>query len=214
MSNTYAKYCPNVYSAKCTEQHEKGETITLETKYGKQHECIVFNLLFQKDGFYYYSIVRSDGFNVQEWAKRRAERLEGYAANANKKANEYSEASKEGKDFLALLEPIKVGHHSEKPHRALIDRNWNRIGKSVAFSEKAETYEQRAAYWAGKSQIINISMPESVEFYEFKVEELKKRHEGMKNGTIERSHSMSLSYAKKELNEAKNNLLTAQKLWG
>lgn len=73
--NTYAKYCPNVFVAKCTEQHEKGETITLETKYGKEHECIVFNLVFAKDGFYYYSIVRADGFNVQEWAKRKADKL-------------------------------------------------------------------------------------------------------------------------------------------
>jgi len=214
MPNTYVKYQPNVFCAQCTEKHEKGEVIEVETKYGKIHNCIVFNLVIEKNGLFYYSVIREDGFNYQEWAKRRAERLEGYAANANKKSLEYSEASKEGKDFLELLEPIKIGHHSEKRHRALIDRNWNRMGKSVEFSEKAETYESRAAYWASKAQIINISMPESVEFYEFKVEELKKRHQDMKDGKIERSHSMSLAYAKKDVNEAEKNLVLAQKLWG
>jgi hypothetical protein len=93
--NTYAKsQYPNVYLAKCSESHEKGETISVATKYGKENESIVFNLMFEKDGFYYYSIVRADGFNVQEWAKRKAEKLNGAAVNAHKKSNKYWEASK------------------------------------------------------------------------------------------------------------------------
>ena len=72
--NTYSKYVPNVFLAKCSEKHEKGEVIEVTTKYGKENECIVFNLIYERDGFYYYSIVRADGFNVQEWAKQRAER--------------------------------------------------------------------------------------------------------------------------------------------
>lgn len=40
-------------------------------------------------------------------------------------------------------------------------------------------------------------MPESIEYFEFKLEEAKMKHEGIKNGTIERSHSMSLQYANK-----------------
>ena len=80
--NTYSKFVPNVFLAKCSEQHEKGETILVSTKYGKENESIVFNLMFEKDGFYYYSIVRADGFNVQEWAKQRAERRHEWAASA------------------------------------------------------------------------------------------------------------------------------------
>ena len=81
--NTYHKFVPNVFLAKCEEKHEKGDEILVTTKYGKENECIVFNLIFERDGFYYYSIVRSDGFNVQEWARRKAERrrelcLEGH----------------------------------------------------------------------------------------------------------------------------------------
>ena len=52
MPINYAKYAPNVFLAKCTEPHEKGETILVETKYGKENECIVFNLIGQKDGLF------------------------------------------------------------------------------------------------------------------------------------------------------------------
>lgn len=58
--NTYHKFCPNVFLARCDERHAKGETINVTTKYGKENESIVFNLIFEKDGAYYYSIVRAD----------------------------------------------------------------------------------------------------------------------------------------------------------
>lgn len=211
--NTYAKYCPNVWVAKCPEKHEKGEVIPVTTQYGKDNDSIVFNLVGQKDGFYYYSIVRADGYNVQERAKAKAERYSQWAASAEKKSTQYYLASNEGTEFLSLGEPIKVGHHSEKRHRALIDRNWARMGKSVAESEKAEQHEGKAEYWERKAKDINLSMPESIEYFEYKVEQAKERHEGLKNGTIARSHSFSLTYAKKDLNEAEKNYQTAKKLW-
>ena len=211
--NTYSKYCANVFLAKCAELHDKGETIEMTTKYGKTHECIVFNLIYKKDGFYFYSIVRADGYNVQERAKAKAERYEKWANSASQKSNEYFEASQEGRDFLSLAEPIKVGHHSEKRHRALIERNWSRMGKSVEMSDKAETHQSKAEYWAKKADTINLSMPESVEFYEYKVEEAKELHEFYKNNPDKREHSFSLTYAKKAVNEAEKNLEIAKKLW-
>jgi len=211
--NTYSKYCPNVFIAKCTESHEKGETITLTTQYGKEHECIVFNLIGSKDGFYFYSIVRADGYNVQERAKAKAERYQNWSESAEKRSTQFWEASNEGKDFLSLGEPIKVGHHSEKRHRALIDRNWNRMEKSVEESKKAEQHENKADYWNKQANIINLSMPESIEYYEFKLQEAKERHEGLKNGTIKREHSFSLTYANKEVNEITKKYELAKKLW-
>jgi len=213
--NTYKKYCPNVFVAQCEEKHEKGETILVTTKYGKENECIVFNLVLKgKDGFYYYSIVRADGFNIQEYAKQKAERYQKWAINAENKSNEYWEASHEGREFLALAEPIKIGHHSEKRHRALIERNHNRMDKSVEEGKKVERHESKAEYWNRKANDINLSMPESIEFFEYKVEECKMEHEGLKNGTIERRHSYSLTYAKKAVNEAEKNLEIAKRLWG
>lgn len=107
--NTYRKLEANVFLAKCTERHEKGDVIPVTTKYGKENDCIVFNLYAAKDGFYYYSIVRADGFNMQEYAKKKAERYQQWAAGAEAKSEEYWKASHEGRDFLALGEPIKIG---------------------------------------------------------------------------------------------------------
>lgn len=195
--NSYVKYCPNVFIAKCEGTHTKGEEITLTTQYGKEHQCIVFNLVHQKDGFNYYSVVRADGFNFQEHARRRAERLESFSASAENRSNVLWQASNEGKDFLALGEPIKIGHHSERRHRALIERNHNRMDKAVQESKKSEEYLSRAEYWKERANKINLSMPESIDFYEHEVERLKAKHEELKNDPSKRSHSFSLTYAKK-----------------
>lgn len=211
--NTYAKFCPNVFVAKCTEEHQKGETILVQTKYGKENECIVHNLVASKDGAFYYSITRADGFNSQERAANKAAKYNGYAANAEKRSEQYYEASQEGKDFLSLGEPIKVGHHSEKRHRALIERNWNRMGKSVAESEKAEKYEDKAAYWESRAKDINLSMPESLEYFSFKLEAAKEYHEGLKSGKYPREHSFSLQYANKSVKDLTTNLELAKRLW-
>ena len=213
MMNNYYKYIPNVFLAQCTEKHEKGETIIITTKYGKENECIVFNLIAEKNGYYYYSFVRADGYNQQERAKAKAERLQGYASNAEKRSDEWREKSDEGKDFLSLAEPIKIGHHSEKRHRALIERNHNRMSKAVELSKVAEEYDNRASYWASRASTINLSMPESLEYYEFELEKAKAKHEGLKNGTIEKRHSYSLTYAKKDVNDIEKKLKAAKLLW-
>jgi len=151
---------------------------------------------------------------MQEYAKAKAERYQSWANARERKSTEYYEASQEGKDFLALAEPIKIGHHSEKRHRALIERNWNRMGKSVENTKIAEQHESKADYWTSRANLINLSMPESIEFYEYKLEEAKMHHEGLKDGTIERSHSFSLTYAKKEVNKFQELLNDAKILWG
>lgn len=211
--NTYSKFCPNVFLAKCTERHAKGDLINVTTKYGKENESEVFNLIYEKEGFFFYSIIRADGFNAQERAKAKAERYENWANAAENKSSQYYEASQEGKDFLVLGEPIKIGHHSEKRHRKLIERNYNRMGKSVEMSKKAEAHESKAEYWERKAKDINLSMPDSVEYYEYQLETAKERHEGLKSGKYERTHSFSLTYAKKAVNEAQKNLELAKKLW-
>lgn len=46
--NKFKKYCPNVWVAECEEEYKKGDIIQLETKYGKEVECEVYNLVLQK----------------------------------------------------------------------------------------------------------------------------------------------------------------------
>lgn len=203
--NTYYKYVPNVFLAKCTEKHEKGEVIDVTTKYGKENESIVFNLIFEKDGFYYYSIIRADGFNMQERAKAKAEKYESWADSAEKKSSEYFDKSHDAVKHIPFGQPILIGHHSEKRHRRDLDRSWNALGKSVELSNKAEAHESKAEYWAKRANDINLSMPESIEYYAYKLEVATEYHQGLKSGKYPRSHSYSLTYAKKDVNEAKKN---------
>lgn len=212
--NTYVKFCPNVFLAKCDEKHEKGEVIEVTTKYGNENKSIVFNLIFEKDGFFYYSIVRADGFNVQEWAKQRAERRRAWAESAERKSKEYFDKSNKDRDFLSLGEPIKVGHHSERRHRKAIEDAWNNTDKAVTFSDKATEHESKAEYWDKRANTINLSMPESIDFYEHKLEQAKEFHEGVKSGKYPREHAYTLTYAKKAVNEAQKNYELALKLWG
>jgi hypothetical protein len=211
--NNYSKYVPNVFLAKCEAKHEKGATIPVTTQYGKENDSIVFNLIYEKDDFYYYSIVRADGFNAQEWAKKKAERLQTAANNAESKSDNYYKRSHELTENIPFGQPILVGHHSEKRHRSDIDKSWNAMGKAVELSKAAEGYESRAEYWAKRASTINLSMPESVEFYEFELEKAKANHEGLKNGAIEKQHSYSLTYAKKDVNEIEKKLNLAKRLW-
>ena len=88
------------------------------------------------------------------------------------------------------------------------------MDKCVEFSKKSEKYLNKVHYWESKKNVINLSMPESIEYYEFELEKAKKEHEGLKDGTIERQHSYSLTYAKKRLNEIEKKYVIAKKLWG
>ena len=215
--NTYKKYCPNVFVAQCEEKHEKGDAIIVNTKYGKENECIIHNFVgctgTKEKPMYCYSITRSDGYNSQERAKNKVEKLNGYADNATKKGNDWQEKSDEGKDFLVLAEPIKVGHHSEKKHRALIERNWNRMSNAMEEYKKADTYRERTAYWESMANKIDLSMPESLEFFEIQLEEAKEYHQFLKGNPAERPHGMSLSYASKKVKDLKSKHETAVKLW-
>lgn len=216
--NIYAKYAPNVFIAKCTEKHEKGDIIIVTTKHGKENECEVHNFLgysgTQENPLYCYSITRTDGFNAQEYAKQKAERIAGFASNAKNKSDDYYKKSNKDHDFLSLCEPIKVGHHSEKRHRKIIEQAQNNASKCVEFSKKAESYTSRIEYWESRKDIINLSMPESIEYYEAMLEKATKYHADIKSGKIEKTHSYTLTYANRDKKEAQKNYDLAVKLWG
>lgn len=212
--NTYSKYCPNVWVAKCSEKHEKGETIILTTKHGKENECIVWNSLYEKEGFFYYSITRADGYNSQERAKAKAERYEEWADKARQRSDEAFERSNNAVAGIPFGQPILVGHHSEGMHRAAIKKSWAAMDKSVEEMHKAEAHESKAEYWERMADKIDLSMPESIEFYEHKLEVAKEYHEGLKSGKYPKQHSYSVTYANKAVREAESNLAIARKLWG
>ncbi len=215
--NIYKKYCPNVFVAQCEKEYKKGDIIIVETKYKKENEHIVHNFIgytgTKENPLYCYSITRVDGFNSQERAKNKVDKLNIWAESADKRSDDWREKSNEGKDFLVLAEPIKIGHHSEKRHRALIERNHNRMDNAMSELRKADAYRERTAYWESLSTKIDLSMPESLEFFKIQLEEATEYHKGLKEGSIEKEHSFSLTYAKKKCNDLKKKCEIAIKLW-
>lgn len=216
--NSYTKYCPNVFVAKCDEPQHKGNTITLTTKYGKEHECIVFNFLGKtRDEKYLYSIVRADGYNVQERAKAKAERYAKWSNSAELKSNEAYKKSDLSEEATGIVfgQPILVGHHSERKHRKTIERADNAMRKSIELSRKAESHQSKAEYWESKANEINLSMPESIEYFEYKLEAAKMEQERIKaQKPAERDHSFSLPYATKHVKDMQEKYNIALKLWG
>ena len=213
--NTYQKYCPNVWVAKCDEKHTKGEEIILTTKRGSENECIVWNFLGETaDGRYLYSITRSDGYNTQERARVKAERYEEWADKANERSNAAFQRSENAVANIPFGQPILVGHHSERAHRAAIKKSWAAMDKSVEEADKAKAHESKAEYWRRMEDKIDLSMPESIEFYTHKLETAKEYHEGLKSGKYPKQHMYSVTYAKNAVNEAQKNLNLAIKLWG
>jgi hypothetical protein len=213
--NTYKKYCANVFVASCGTKYNKGDEITLTTKRGKENKHIVHNYLGMLNGNYLYSITRADGKSYQDFMQAKADRLNGFKANAEKRSNEAyeSRATKHELDFLSLGEPIKVGHHSEKRHRKLFEKYDNKMRKSIEEQEKAKEYERRAEYWSNKANDVNLSMPESLEFFEFELEKAKKHHQFLKDNPDKRAHSYSLTYANNKVKDLKKKVETAIKLW-
>ena len=207
---TFKKYCPNVWVAECDEKHNKGEIITLETQYGKEVYCEIYNLVAEKNNKFYYSIVHLEELS---YAERKADKYRNSQALHEAKSHEWHEKSQEGAEFLRLAEPIKIGHHSEHRHRALIERNWNRIGNAVKEEKIADERARKAEYWEAKAEEINLSMPESLEYFSKQLEKAKTRQQGLKNGTIKREHSYSLTYATKAVKDLTAKLEIAQKLW-
>jgi hypothetical protein len=209
--NVYAKYCPNVWLAHTQEEHQKGDVVSVANKYGKESDCEIHNLILRNSKGYYYSVTRCDGLNRQTYAERKAEKYERWALSAHLKSNKAWDESNEGREFLSLAEPIKIGHHSEKRHRALIQRNHD---KSHQLSIAAKDHGLKAAYWESRKNDIDLSMPESIEYFTFELEKAEKLQSGLKDGSIEKSHSYSLSYATKDVKTLKSKLVDAVKLWG
>ena len=217
--NTYKKYCPNVFVAQCEEKHEKGETVTITTRYGKENKHIIHNFLgytgTKEAPLYCYSITRADGFNNQERAMNKVDKLNGYASNAKKRSDDCYNKSNLSEEATGIPfgQPVLVGHHSERAHRKTIEKAKNAMRKSIEEDKKVTDYQNRIKYWEKMSNTVNLSMPESLEFFNTQLEEAITYHKGLKDGSIKRGHSFSLTYANKKVNDLKNKCKFAAKLW-
>lgn len=77
-------------------------------------------------------------------ADSRSYRFETYSDNAAARSKAAYERSNAAVAGIPLGQPIMVGHHSEKRHRAALARSWSAMDKSVEESKKADYWKQRA----------------------------------------------------------------------
>lgn len=81
----------------------------------------------------------------QDRIDRRRQQLYKQADATDRRAEEArNRISKSEADFLALAEPIKIGHHSEGRHRKLIERSRKAASDACAEWEKAEKLRRKA----------------------------------------------------------------------
>ncbi|MFC0925961.1 DUF3560 domain-containing protein [Pasteurella multocida] len=212
--NTYAKFAPTVFVAKCAEKYNKGDITTITNRYGNEAEIEIHNLVKEQNGFFFYSFVRTDGLDSQERVKRKVERYRKAESSANERSLNWVEKSKEGDSFLSLGEPIKVGHHSEKKHRALIARNARRMDRAVEEMDNAKRFKEKADALERHADKIDLSMPASLEFFSNELEKAKAKHQDLKGNPEKREHPCSLTYARKAVNDLEKKVKLAQVLWG
>lgn len=81
----------------------------------------------------------------EERLEERRERYEKKAANASQRSTAAYQASHAATQHIPLGQPILVGHHSEKRHRAALKRSDNGMRKSITEQRKSEYYAGRAA---------------------------------------------------------------------
>ena len=212
---TYIKYCPNVFVAKCEAEHSKGDIIDVQTSRGNVHECKVHNFVGRtKDGCYAYSITRTDGTNRAAYYARKADQRREWADRQTAASNVYFDRSETATSDIVPGQPILVGHHSEKAHRAALARSWAAMGRAVEAQAKANNHLARADYYDRQAERITLDMPESLDYFTAELAKAKEYHEGVKSGKYPRGHAYTLTYAKKAVNELQKKVGIAEKLWG
>lgn len=76
---------------------------------------------------------------------RRAERLRGWSEKRLNKSAESFEGARRAVDGIEPGQPILVGHHSERRHRAALDRHDSRMRQGFEHLEKGNQMASRAA---------------------------------------------------------------------
>ncbi len=135
---------------------------------------------------------------MNDFEARRAARVERLRERANKKAGERDAAWEEEKrigDRIPLGQPILIGHHSEKSHRATIRKLHRLADKQVRLRDE-EAELRRRADAAEANRAIYADDPEALRKLRGKLERHEQMHERMKaaNAAI-RKHAKAGPYA-------------------
>lgn len=120
---------------------------------------------------------RSD---YKERKENRIDALEEKAARAKKESSRHVQKSIDAGRGIEFGQPILVGHHSEKRHRAAIAKQEAEMHKAVSASDKSDYYQGRADAAADNNSISGDN-PEAVNLYKEKLAKLEAAQEEMKS---------------------------------
>ncbi|MCT4647402.1 MAG: DUF3560 domain-containing protein [Carboxylicivirga sp.] len=114
--------------------------------------------------------------------ERKEARIERYKELSERNSVLSTSLSKEARDMTRCIpmgQPILVGHHSEAGHRRLLERSWNKMGKSVEAGDKASYYAEKAKI-AENNNAISSDDPEAITKLKEKVASLESAQKRMK----------------------------------
>lgn len=120
---------------------------------------------------------------MNHYEEKKQARIDRYKELSGKSATRSKSLMKQSHDMVSGIpagQPILVGHHSEKAHRNLLDKSWNKMGQSVKESDKADYYAQKAAA-AESNTAISSDDPEALDKLRESVEAAELWHEKMKS---------------------------------
>jgi len=132
----------------------------------------------------------------EEYQQRQESKRDLFTERADKaeqRSNDLHQQSHDTVSMIPMGQPILVGHHSEKGHRARLDRSWNQLGKAVAEGEKAEYYRGKANNIGSNG--IQSDDPEAGDKLQNKIDAAVKNQENMKavNKAIRANNDQALA---------------------
>lgn len=114
--------------------------------------------------------------DFEERRQRRIARYKELAEKAEEKANYYANSPNVQALRDLMGEPVKVGHHSERRHRRLIERADRDKTRALELFRKAEYYRQKAEA-AANNRAIYSDDPNALDKLRGKLRALEEAHE-------------------------------------
>ena len=114
--------------------------------------------------------------NFEERRQARIERYQELAQKAEEEANRRIHSPWVNAVIDMGGEPVKMGHHSERRHRAILKRADRDVQKAVENWKKAEYYRQKAKA-AASNRTIYSDDPQALEKLREKLRRLEESHE-------------------------------------
>ena len=115
----------------------------------------------------------------EEKRERRTEAYERLRNKHRKLSRDRYEAAKQIGDAIPFGQPILIGHHSERGHRAALDRIDNNMRKSIEHSKTADYYDGKLAAMES-NQAISSDDPDAIAKLETKLADMQEYQELMK----------------------------------